>query len=65
VICHGNYFLSLCCTRIFLNHKRKVIIVQVVHPYIELNLDHLKITKIKRNTHMTNESKNLESDVFT
>jgi hypothetical protein len=33
----------------------------VVHPYIKLNLDHLKTTKIRTNIHMTNESKNLES----
>jgi hypothetical protein len=55
-----------CIVQEFKNlHKRKVTIVQVVHPYIELNLDHLKITKIKRNTHMTNEFGNLECDVFT
>jgi hypothetical protein len=46
-------------------HKRKVTIIQVVHPYIELNLHHLKITKIKRKTHVTNEPRNLESDVLT
>jgi hypothetical protein len=46
-------------------HKKKVVAVQVVHPYFKLNLDHLKTTKIRRNIHMTSESKNLESGVLT
>lgn len=42
-------------------HEKKIVAIQVVHPYIKQNLDHLKTTKIRRNIHMTNESKNLES----
>jgi hypothetical protein len=46
-------------------YKKKVATVQMVHPYTKLNPNHLKITKIKTNTHMNNKSRNLESGGFT
>jgi len=46
-------------------HKKKVATIQMVHPYIGLNPNHLKITKIRRNAHMINEFKNLESVILT
>jgi hypothetical protein len=46
-------------------HKRRFVAIQMVHPYTKLNLDHLKTTKIRRNIHMINESKNLQSGVLT
>jgi hypothetical protein len=47
-------------------YTKKVATVQMVHPYTKLNLDHcLKITKIRINSHMTNESRKLESGVLT
>lgn len=65
MICHGIFFLSMHYTRTKKLHEKKIVAIQVVHPYIKHNLDHLKTTKIRRNIHMTNESKNLESGALT